>query len=68
MTKAAWAIARSGNKDRFSEVGPSMHWWSNFRKRHPELTLRKIDNLEHSRAECLTPEVVNDHFKFLTKF
>lgn len=69
MTKAfAWAIAiRYGKGDRFSEVGLSMHWWTNFRRRHPELTLRKMDNLERSRAECLTPEVVNDHFNLLEK-
>lgn len=69
MTKAfAWAIAICyGKGDRFSEVGLSMHWWTNFRRRHPELTLRKMDNLERSRAECLTPEVVNDHFNLLEK-
>ena len=69
MTKAfAWAIAiRSGKGHRFSDVGPSMHWWTNFRRRHPQLTLRKMDNLERSRAECLTPEIVNDYFDLLDK-
>ena len=34
MVKAfAWAIAeRSGNDDRFSQVGPSEHWWQLFKK------------------------------------
>lgn len=45
LTKAfAWAIAvRSGTADRFGKEGPSEHWWSGFRQRHPELTLRKPD-------------------------
>ncbi len=35
MVKAfAWAIAkRSGNDDRFSQEGPSEHWWQLFKKR-----------------------------------
>ena len=43
MTKTfAWAIAiRSGKGDRFSEVGPSMHRWSSFQRRHPEQPYEK---------------------------
>ena len=61
MTMAfAWAIAkRAGNAERFnSDLEPGKHWWSNFCKRHPRLTLRKSDKLDRSRAECLNPEVV----------
>ena len=68
MVKAfAWAIAkRSGNDGRFNqEYGPGEHWWANFRKRHPKLTLRKTDKLERSRAEALNPEVVEEYFKLL---
>ena len=46
MAKAyAWAIAkRVGTGDRFnSEIGLGDHWWFNFRRRHPKLTLRNID-------------------------
>ena len=65
----AWAIAlRSGKGDRFnSEIGPGEHWWINFRKRHPEISLRKVDKLERSRAECLDPEVVKEYFEMLEK-
>ena len=68
MTKAfAWAIAkRSGKADRFNpEYGPSEHWWTNFRKRHPRLTLRTTDKLERSRAEALSPEIVKEYFETL---
>ncbi len=68
MTKAfAWAIAkRSGTADRFNpEYGPGEHWWQNFRKRHPQLTLRKTDKLERSRAEALSPEIVKEYFELL---
>ena len=68
MTKAfAWAIAkRSGKGDHFNpESGPGEHWWVNFRKRHPKLTLRKADKLERSRAEALNPEVIKEYFDLL---
>ena len=57
MVKAfAWAIAkRSGNGDRFStENRPGEHWWQNFKKRHPKLSLRQTDSLDRSRAEALS--------------
>ena len=65
----AWAIAlRSGNEDRFNtESGPGKHWWRNFRARHPQLTLRTSDNLERSRAQALTKEIVDDYFACLRK-
>ena len=68
MVKAfAWAIAKcSGNDGRFNqEYGPGEHWWANFRKRHPKLTLRKTDKLERSCAKALNPEVVEEYFKLL---
>ena len=67
FTKAlAWAIAvRSGKHGCFGQEGPSEHWWTGFRRRHPDLTLRKADKLERSRAECLNPEVVKQYFKLL---
>ena len=68
MVKAfAWAIAKcSENDGRFNqEYGPGEHWWANFRKRHPKLTLRKTDKLERSRAEALNPKVVEEYFKLL---
>ena len=67
LTKAfAWAIAkRSGTDGRFHpEFGPGEHWWVLFKKHHPILTLRKSDNLEHSRAEALNPEIVENIFNF----
>ena len=69
MTTAyAWAIAiRSGNADRFPKSGPSRNWFTRFRKRHQELRLRKMDNLERTTAECLSPEVVGNYFDLLEK-
>ena len=65
----AWAIAkRSGKDEAFNkEVGPGDRWWANFRKRHPQLTLRKIDKLDRSRAKNYSPEVVDDFFRLLKK-
>ena len=69
VTAFARAIAlRSGSGSRFNpELGPGEQWWTEFCKRHPELTLRKVDQLDHSRAECLDPEVVEEYFKLLKK-
>ena len=67
MVKAfAWAIAKRSGRDRFNkESGPSEHWWSNFMKRHPKLTLRKTDSLERDRAEAFNETVVNEYFELL---
>ena len=65
----AWAVSlRSGTSDRFNEdTGLGKHWWSNFRARHPELTLRTADNLERSRENSLTKEVVDGYFETLKR-
>ena len=67
LTKAfAMAIAvRSGNEGRFGKEGPSGHWWTGFRQRHPEVTLRKPDKLERSCADALNPVVVKEYFELL---
>ena len=65
MVKAyAWSMAKcSGTAHRFHpEYGPGDHWWSLFKKRHPELALRTADSLERSRAEALNPDVVKEYF------
>ena len=70
MVKAfAWAIAkRSGNDERFNkELGPSEHWWTNFKLRHPRLALRKSDSLERDRAEAFNETIVNEYFELLEK-
>ena len=70
MVKAyGWAIAkRSGCGDRFNEeFGPGDHWWLNFKRRHPKITLRKVDMLERSRAEALNADIVDEYFKLLSK-
>ena len=63
----AWEVSlRSGTQDRFNaDSGPGKHWWRSFRSRHPELTLRTADNLERSRANTLTRDVVDSYFDCL---
>ena len=70
MVKAfARAIAKKSGKDNHfhSEYGPGEHWWSNFKRCHPEITLRRTDMLERSRAEALNPSVVSEYFQLLGK-
>ena len=61
----AWALAKkSGKADRFNqEVGPGDHWWSHFRRRHPQITMRKLDKLDRSRAKNCDPIVVKNYFE-----
>ena len=63
----AWAIAQRSGKAKFfnPELGPGDRWWANFRKRHPELTIRKVDKLDRSRAECYNVGVVKKYFDLL---
>ena len=57
---------RSGTQGRFNEeTGPGKHWWRNFRSHHPELTLHTADNLERSRANALSKDIVNNYFDCL---
>ena len=68
MVKAfAWSIAkRCGTSNRFnSEYGPGEKWWVSFRQRHPQLALRRCDSLERSRAEALSPAIVNEYYDLL---
>ena len=70
MVKAyAWSmVKRSGTAHRFHpEYGPGDHWWSLFKKRHPELALCTADTLKRSRAEALNPDVVKEYFDLLHK-
>ena len=58
MVKAyGWAIAKkSGNGERFNkEFGLGEHWWINFRKRHPKVTLRRADMLERKSSTVTKP-------------
>ena len=63
----AWSIAkRCGMSNRFnSEYGPGEKWWVSFRQRHPQLALRHCDSLERSRAEALSPAIVNEYYDLL---
>ena len=43
------------------------HWWTNFKSRHPEITLRRCDMLECTHAEALNQGTVYEYFMFLSK-
>ena len=64
----AWAISkRNGRSSRFSATGPSWHWWCDFRRRHPELTLRSTDKLDRGRARNANMLVLKEYFDLLDK-
>ena len=47
---------------------PGRKWWSLFRKRHPEITLRTPEKLQLARAKCCTPEILGAWFKEFGEF
>ena len=68
MVKAfAWSIAkRLGKSGRFnSEYGPGEKWWTLFKQRHPQLSLRQSDPLDRNRAEALNSSIVNEYYDLL---
>ena len=40
-------------------------WWESFRKRHPDITIRKAEALSNPRYVCVTPEVINNYSDLL---
>ena len=60
----AWAIAKkSSRKSQFNETtGPGWKWWKGFRNRHPKITLRKPDNLDHGWSRMNNQNVMNQSF------
>ena len=49
-----------GKANCFPETGPGKNWFSRFCKRHPLITLCKMNTLECSRAKALSPSVISD--------
>ncbi|GBP22503.1 hypothetical protein EVAR_78681_1 [Eumeta japonica] len=51
----------------FIDNRPSRHWYEGFRKRHPQLAIRKPQNLTHSRA-AVTNDDLKDWFEEQGKY
>lgn len=51
----------------FIDNRPSRHWYEGFRKRHPQLAIRKPQNLTHSRA-AVTGDDLKDWFEEQGKY
>ena len=62
-----WAIVRKSNRpSRFHATnGLSWKWWQGFKKRHPEISLRKPDNLNRGRSRMNNQVVMDKFFKLL---
>ena len=61
----AWAISLERGQDCFNSHGPSLKWWRGFKKRHPEVALRKQETVDKGRVSNATPEIINDYFNTL---
>ena len=51
--------------DVFPSGVPKIEWWRGFLRRHPELSLRKPQALQISRAKAATPQVIDQWFSVL---
>ena len=57
-------IRRIDQPTRFnSDTGPSWKWWRDFKKRHPEITLQKPDNLDRGRSRMNNQVSMNKFFE-----
>ncbi|KAI8488705.1 hypothetical protein Bbelb_334880 [Branchiostoma belcheri] len=54
-----------GEAPRFGGKLPGKRWWSAFRRRHPEISLRSPDSLDRARAAMSNARVVEKHFEQL---
>lgn len=62
----AFCIAKErGKGDIFKKSGPSKKWWRGFKKRHPNLGLRRPDALDRGRAGWSSVESLREYFKLL---
>ena len=60
----AWAISIEKQMECFQR-GPSLKWWRGFKRRHPQLTLRKAESVDRGRVANATSEIINDYFDSL---
>ncbi|XP_074109746.1 uncharacterized protein LOC141534337 [Cotesia typhae] len=63
-------VKMSKKETPFIDSRPSRHWYEGFRKRHPQISIRKPQHLTHSRA-AVTGDDLKDWFdeqaKYLTE-
>ncbi|KAJ8045337.1 Tigger transposable element-derived protein 1 [Holothuria leucospilota] len=53
------------NLNNFGDKGPSQHWWHGFKKRHPEVPIRRPDIPSRSRASNYTVKNLRKYFHLL---
>lgn len=58
---------KSNGNNKFAAQGPSKAWWRNFRRRHPDLGLRRPDALDRGRSSLGNIEVIRSYFELLEK-
>ena len=61
-------VSKGGRPNPFVNGRPGRKWWSLFRKRHPEITLRTPEKPQLARAKCCTPEILGAWFKQFGEF
>lgn len=60
------AIAQGANKRHvFGPNGPSEKWWRGFKGRHPDISLRRPDQLDRGRTRMANENVVREYFELL---
>ena len=63
--RTASVIKQTGSDTRFRDGPPVLDWYAGFRKRYPDLALRKPEKLSTSGSRMLNPTVVGNYFTAL---
>ena len=67
MKKAGEICRKVGVKTPFRQNIPGKDWWAGFKKRHPEVTLRKPESLSSLRSRAGNPVTVGKYYMELNK-
>ena len=59
------AIVQSACEKKGRMVSVTHGWWNSFRRRHPELSIRKAEGLGYPRTVAFDPVVINRYYDML---
>ena len=68
VARAATLCRQMNAKTPFKNGVPGKDWWAGFRRRHPQVVLRKAEKLSTVRSRMLNPVTVGNYMKELHSY
>ena len=65
LARVGTLVRQMGIKTPFKNGIPGKDWWAGFKRRHPEIVIRKPEKLSTVRSKMLNPTVVGNYLKEL---